>query len=116
MNMGSFQVGSYMAVVREEVIVHTNFTAYGEVTGVGFRAAVKRRADRLRLRGWVANTTVTERVIGYIEGPYFAVQEFKAWLALDGPIHASVHKVTFTDEEWTTQYEQEPGFNVVYYY
>ena len=114
--MGSFHVASYMTVVHEEVIVHMDFTASGDVTGVGFRSAVKHRADRLRLRGWVANTTITERVIGHIEGPYSAIQEFKAWLALDGPPHASLTHVTFTEEEWTTEYENQPGFNIIYYY
>ncbi len=105
-----------MRIMHNEVLVHVDFTVAGNVTEVGFRRSVKRRADALRLRGWVANTSSTGRVIGHVEGPYYAVQEFKGWLALDGPPSADVHKVTFTDESRTEEYEHGAGFNIIYFY
>ena len=100
----------------DNLIVKVDFEAKGAVTGVGFRRTVKTTADRMNLRGWVANST-TSKVLGTVEGPYEAVLDFKSWLALSGPKGATITEVVFSNETWKPSYTLAEGpFNVVYYY
>ncbi len=100
----------------DQLIVKVDFAVKGTVTGVGFRRNVKSTADRMKLRGWVANST-TEKVIGTVEGTYEDVRDFKSWLALTGPRGANIVDVVFTNETWKPAYTLPPGdFNVVYKY
>ena len=55
----------------------------GIVQGVGFRASVRRQADRLGLAGWAANLA-DGSVEVVAEGPEARCRELLAWLEGDG--------------------------------
>lgn len=63
----------------------------GAVQGVGFRWFVLEAADRLELRGWVANRS-DGAVVCVAEGPRQALEALLAALAR-GPIAAQVDRV-----------------------
>jgi DNA ligase D-like protein (predicted 3'-phosphoesterase) len=66
-------------------------TIGGTVQGVGFRAAVRRRARALDVRGWVRNAEDGTVAI-HAEGPAAAVDALLAFLR-EGPRGASVERV-----------------------
>lgn len=63
----------------------------GEVQGVGYRDATRRRARRLGVTGWVRNGEDGE-VLVHAEGPERAVEELLAFVR-DGPPSARVSEV-----------------------
>ncbi len=116
--MSNFSIENFLdrLSLGEQLIVKVDFVAKGTVTGVGFRRSVKATADRMRLRGWVANST-TEKILGTVEGPYEDIMDFKSWLALTGPRGAKIDEVVFSNETWKPSYTLPEGsFNVVYKY
>lgn len=64
----------------------------GRVQGVGFRAWTRRRAGRLRLRGWVRNRA-DGRVEIHAAGPASAVEELREMVER-GPRMARVEGVS----------------------
>ena len=66
-------------------------TVIGAVQGVGYRWFVREAADRLELRGWVANRA-DGAVVCVVEGPRPALDELLMALAR-GPISAQVERV-----------------------
>jgi acylphosphatase len=78
------------------------FVVTGRVQGVGFRAATRRKALTLGLRGWVRN-----RSDGAVEGLASSdeerrISEFRAWLQ-KGPPMAQVNRL-----EWTVSDSDDP--------
>jgi DNA ligase D-like protein (predicted 3'-phosphoesterase) len=67
----------------------------GNVQGVGFRDAVRRRAHELGVMGWVRNTD-NGAVVVHAEGQSPAVETFIAFLR-EGPPGAAVLEVTVED-------------------
>jgi DNA ligase D-like protein (predicted 3'-phosphoesterase) len=70
-------------------------TVRGEVQGVGFRDATRRRARELGLMGWVRNGEENE-VLVHAEGVGRSIDELLAFLA-DGPPPAHVEEITSED-------------------
>ena len=72
-------------------------TVYGQVHGVGFRAAAQAEANRLGVSGWVANRyDGTVEVVA--EGPDNALHRLERWLQ-QGPPSARVERVeTYWDD------------------
>jgi acylphosphatase len=64
---------------------------YGEVQGVFFRATAKKKADELRLKGWVKNNADGHVEI-LVQGEDSRINEFIAWCKV-GPSKAQVDKV-----------------------
>lgn len=82
-------------------------TVYGRVQGVGFRASTQTQAQRLGVRGWVANQwDGSVRVVA--EGPDEALRQFLAWLE-HGPPAAEVEKL---DVQWSQSDGDLRGFQV----
>jgi len=81
----------------------------GVVQGVGFRFFVVRRAQRLKLTGWVRNVG-HDRVETLAEGERDALNAFLEELRV-GPTSASVSKV---DVQWDKPTHEFTGFNVVH--
>jgi acylphosphatase len=82
-------------------------TVHGRVQGVGFRAFTQLEAQRLGLRGWVANQwDGTVRVVA--EGPDDALHRLVAWLRR-GPPAAFVEKL---DVDWSPGDGEVRGFQV----
>jgi acylphosphatase len=71
------------------------FVVSGRVQGVGFRAATRQTAQRLKLAGWVRN-----RSDGCVEGVAFGtadqLEPFTEWLH-QGPSSAHVESVWHSD-------------------
>lgn len=82
-----------MTVVRRRVRVR------GVVQGVGFRWSCARQAERLGVRGWVANQP-DGSVVAVVEGGPEAVDALVAWLA-HGPPGAAVTATEVVEEEPT---------------
>lgn len=80
-----------MTPVRRRVRVR------GQVQGVGFRWSCAREAERLGVRGWVANRA-DGSVEAVAEGAPEAVDALLAWLA-HGPPGATVTAVDVAAEE-----------------
>lgn len=68
-----------------------HFLIYGNVQGVGFRAATEQQAKKLQLSGWVRNLP-DGRVEILAQGEEKALQALQNW-AEQGPRFASVHNV-----------------------
>jgi acylphosphatase len=82
-------------------------TVHGRVQGVGFRAFTQVEAQRLGVRGWVANQwDGTVRVEA--EGPDEALHKLAAWLR-HGPPAAYVEKL---DIDWAQGDGTLRGFQV----
>ncbi|MCX4190553.1 acylphosphatase [Methylophaga sp. OBS3] len=64
---------------------------YGEVQGVGYRAATEQQAKALQLQGWVRNLP-DGRVEILAQGEDTALQNLQNWTE-QGPEHAAVSKV-----------------------
>ena len=69
----------------------------GQVQGVGFRAATRRRAEELGVAGWVRNLA-DGRVEAVFEGPADKVEKIIEW-CWQGPPGAVVAKVEAVEEE-----------------
>ena len=70
---------------------------HGHVQGVFFRVSTRRKAQLLRLSGWVRNRKDgTVEVVA--EGPMNAIRELETWCQ-NGPEMATVMRVESTDEE-----------------
>ncbi len=70
-------------------------TIEGEVQGVGYRAACRREAARLGVRGWVRNR-MDGAVEAQFEGEARSVDALVAWCR-HGPPAAEVHAVRVTE-------------------
>jgi acylphosphatase len=82
-------------------------SVYGQVQGVAFRAATRRIAQTLGLRGWVRNEQDgSVRVVA--EGDEAALRQLVAFLR-DGPPAARVVRV---DSEWREATRAYSGFQV----
>jgi len=64
----------------------------GLVQGVNFRAEAKKKADALRLTGWVRNNDAEGSLEMHIEGTPPALQQFEQWCQR-GPAGARVEEV-----------------------
>ena len=114
--MSFYSLESFLNMLGEDVVVKADFVVTGKVTGVGFRSEVKRFADNLGLRGWVANTR-SGKVVGTVEGLYDDVEHYKTWLTFQGPAQADIDKVKFNNETLGTSFALPEGdFNIVFKY
>jgi acylphosphatase len=71
----------------------------GRVQGVFFRAATRRAAADLNLKGWVRNMD-DGRVEALFEGADAAVEKMIAWCKI-GPPSAKVEQVELSEEHYT---------------
>jgi acylphosphatase len=78
-------------VSNERVATRRDFRVTGVVQGVGFRWSAARRAEALRLRGWVRNCADGSVEAG-AEGDETALDQFEEWLR-HGPRGARVDRV-----------------------
>src|SRR5580704_13091584 len=83
------------------------FAVHGVVQGVGFRPFVWNLASRLRLSGWVCNTSGA--VIIEVEGERADLETFATALCSDAPRLARIESVDAASVEITGQ----RGFNIV---
>jgi acylphosphatase len=86
---------------RLEVVIR------GRVQGVGFRHYVWRRAQELRLRGWVRNCA-DGSVAAIAEGPETALRRFLDQLRV-GPVSARVESV---QDVWGEAREPRDTFDI----
>ncbi|HEX3053426.1 MAG TPA: acylphosphatase [Aggregatilineaceae bacterium] len=93
-----------------EDTIRLHAVVYGDVQGVGFRAATQREAVRHHLTGWVRNRW-DETVETIAEGPREAVEAFERFLA-HGPLTAEVDRVEVNYGEATGEFS---GFNIRYF-
>ncbi len=63
------------------------FVVHGQVQGVGYRAATRRKATAWALQGWVSNRS-DGCVEGVVAGPVEALLAFRRWLAVGPPLAA----------------------------
>jgi acylphosphatase len=77
-------------------------TVYGHVQGVNFRAFTRRKADELRLTGWVRNMP-GGAVEALAEGPQDALEELLGALH-EGSPSASVSRVEAIWDEATNEF------------
>lgn len=77
--------------------VRRHVTISGEVQGVSFREAARRRATEAGVSGWIANRS-DGRVEAVLEGPPEAVEELVEFCR-EGPTAASVESVDVEDED-----------------
>jgi len=80
-----------MAGVPESGAVRAHLFISGRVQGVNFRYYTQRKAQQLRLTGWVRNLW-DGRVEAVFEGPQEAVHKAVSWCHA-GPSLAEVHSV-----------------------
>ena len=80
----------------------------GRVQGVGFRYSAAREAQRLRVNGWVRNTSSGDVEV-WAEGPPERLELFLSWL-WRGPEYSRVDSVQKEDKV-SRGY---PDFNVVH--
>ncbi|HEU0065403.1 MAG TPA: acylphosphatase [Flavisolibacter sp.] len=69
----------------------------GKVQGVFFRASAKETADKLKISGWVKNTSDGDVEI-LAEGTSESIQKFIQWCK-EGPPKAIVSHLHFTETE-----------------
>ncbi len=81
---------SHTAQTRERVRISVR----GVVQGVGFRPFVYQLANRLKLTGWVRNTSEDVRI--EVQGAPDAVQQFLRALRDEAPARATIEDVTAT--------------------
>ena len=92
----------------DEIILTTEFKAVGAVNPLATKVHIKNVAESCQLRGWAA--ACHDFVSGSVQGPYAYVNQFKAWLALIGPL--GTFRVTFERETWGRYYTRDPGFDI----
>jgi len=85
----------------KSVRVHALIT--GIVQGVNFRFYTKRKADSLKLKGWVKNLE-NDTVEAVFEGPEDKIIEMLDWCS-KGPPFAKVDDVETEIEEYTGEFE-----------
>ena len=88
-------------------MIRAHLLIQGRVQGVGYRANVRRRANRLNLRGWVRNLRNGDVEI-LVEGPEVEVDRLIVWCHR-GPTSAYVSKVNVEKTEATNKFD---GFAV----
>ena len=75
----------------------------GKVQGVFFRSGTKKRADELRLKGWVRNLD-DGRVEAVFEGEKENVEKMVDWCR-KGPDYADVQDIQVISEKYTGEFE-----------
>jgi acylphosphatase len=76
-------------------VVTRRLAIRGRVQGVWFRESMRLEAERLGVRGWVANR-LDGTVEAVVQGPHAAVDAITAW-ARRGPSQALVAEMIATD-------------------
>lgn len=71
--------------------------AHGRVQGVGFREALKEKAQAVGVVGWARNR-VDGSMEAALEGPSVPVEEVVGWCA-DGPESAVINRLDVIEEE-----------------
>ncbi len=75
----------------------------GKVQGVFFRSGTKKRADELRLKGWVRNLD-DGRVEAVFEGEQEKVEKMVDWCR-KGTDYADVQDIQVISEKYTGEFE-----------
>ncbi len=75
----------------------------GKVQGVFFRSGTKKRADELRLKGWVRNLD-DGRVEAVFEGEQEKVEKMVEWCR-KGTDYADVQNIQVISEKYTGEFE-----------
>ncbi len=89
-------------------LVRVHILAAGRVQGVGFRAGVKRKAEKLGLKGWVRNLS-DGKVEIRAEGPWKNLKEFAGWVR-KGTFFAKVSDVSI---EWEENKNEFNNFKII---
>mmetsp|Transcript_40183 Transcript_40183/g.52909 ORF Transcript_40183/g.52909 Transcript_40183/m.52909 type:complete len:126 (+) Transcript_40183:106-483(+) len=91
---------------RINELIQFNFEIFGKVQGVFFRKHTKRKADKLKIVGWVRNTrkgTVKGHAVGLSE----EMNQFRAWLTSTGSPKSRIDKAIFSNVSSTEGSEHE---------
>ncbi|KAK9786084.1 hypothetical protein WJX73_010670 [Symbiochloris irregularis] len=75
-----------------------HYEVQGKVQGVFFRVYTSKEAERLKVVGWVQNTS-SGHVEGEIQGQPDQVEEMKEWLKTRGSPGSRIDKCIITDEK-----------------
>jgi len=81
----------------------------GLVQGVFFRLNTKKKADELKIYGWVKNT-VDGKVEAVFEGEKKNIFRIIEW-CLKGPINAKVDKIEIFNQKYNKEFD---GFSIIY--
>lgn len=91
-------------VLTAKVIFFTCFDACS--SGVFFRKHTTKKAEALKLVGWVRNTP-RGTVEGVAQGQTSGIEEFKHFLQYEGSPQSKIEKTTFSDEKDISELEFE---------
>lgn len=75
-----------------------DFEVFGIVQGVFFRKYTQKEADKLKLVGWVMNTS-KGTVTGRMQGKEESVKKMKEWLKNTGSPKSKIERVEFKGEK-----------------
>ncbi|RDD42613.1 Acylphosphatase-1 [Trichoplax sp. H2] len=70
------------------------FEVFGNVQGVFFRKHTEKKANQLKLVGWVKNTP-HNTVVGVIQGPHDSIETMRIWLSTKGSPKSRITKCEF---------------------
>ncbi|HZV82564.1 MAG TPA: acylphosphatase [Geobacteraceae bacterium] len=85
-------------MVRQHLLIK------GNVQGVSYRKSAKRKAEELRVNGWVRNLPTGE-VEACVEGSHSAVTMLADWCR-QGPPRSTVEEVVMEQEEFRNEFSQ----------
>ena len=91
------------AILKTGKMKAYNLTVVGKVQGVWFRVSTRKKAEELKIKGFVQNLP-DSRVFIKAEGDDNAMIEFIHWCR-QGPKHARVDKLIIEDTD-VQEYEQ----------
>ena len=79
-------------------LISVEFEVFGKVQGVFFRKYTQQEAGKLKLVGWVMNTT-KNTVTGRMQGKDEAIKKMKEWLKNTGSPKSKIERVEFKNEK-----------------
>ncbi|NXK73242.1 ACYP1 protein, partial [Amazona guildingii] len=86
------------AMAEGEGLLSVDYEVSGKVQGVFFRKYTQGEAKRLRLVGWVQNTS-HGTVQGQVQGPSARVRELQEWLRKTGSPQSRISRAEFRNEK-----------------
>ena len=95
--------------IFEEKFIRIHILVSGRVQGVFFRSNTKKKAQELKINGWVRNLK-DERVEILAEGRKRAIESFVKW-ARKGPFIAKVDNLEIEQQKYAGEFD---SFNIKY--
>merc|ERR1712142_1037586 len=77
-----------------DILISVNYEVHGRVQGVFFRKHTNKKAQELKIAGWVMNTD-HGTVKGNLQGSTSQVEEMKKWLTEVGSPKSKIKKCDF---------------------